>query len=249
MTYDDIITAFTPTLLNVADLDLLTSPTDSAGSLIYGEIHGIRENADVIYTLAHRLGIKRIAVEARPSVQKFIDTASRGEYDFSLVDDYLFDGSIVSIEVAKTLATLLQERTVQEIVYIDKYFDNLDEATMDDPDSPQKREEFLAQNILALDDSLKTLCIMGQWHTQPQPVELPDSRGTHLSALYRVRQAKPNVPFVHSIYRSGQLFNDGRTMDLPLNNQLPQEYTVTQLSPIDFKLCVPNATKISLPAN
>lgn len=246
MTYTDVITKFEPTLLDIEDVDILISAVNRANFLIYGEIHGIQENADVIYTLAHRLGIERIAVEASPKNKGFIDAISEERYDFSLVDTDVFDTSILSIEVAKTLGILLKEKVIKEILYIDTYFDTLDLEVMDDPDSPQIREQQLAQNILGLDESIKTLCIMGQWHTQPKPVQLENGK-MHVSALCRIREVKSDVPFTHNLYRSGKLFNDGREIELPYSPQLPSEYRVTKVSEIDYDLSVPNATRISLP--
>lgn len=241
------MTTFTPTMLDIKDLDLLISATTSANLLIYGEVHGIKENADIIYTLIHKLGIERLAVEASPSVASFINLASTDVFDTSDIDTSIFDSSIISLEVAKTLAVLIKEKKLLEIKYIDTYFDDLDPTTMDDIDSPQQREQNLADEILDLDDSLKTLCILGQWHTQPEIITLKGGFKMHKSALYRVRQMKVNVPFIHNIYYKGQLYNDGRTIDLPERTQVNIDYTITQLTAIDYDLNVPHATRISLP--
>ena len=61
----------------------------------------------------------------------------------------------------------------------------------------------------------------------------------HKSALYRLRKTKPNVPFIRNVYRQGQLFNDGKIIELP-------NYEIVQKTDIDFELHVPEATKISL---
>lgn len=247
MTYSDIITAFEPTILNVEDIDLLISATKKANFLIYGEIHGIIENAHVIYTLAHQLGFERIAVEVSPTIKPFVDAITKENYDFSLVDVGIFDASILSIEVAKTLGVLVREGTIRKLEYIDTYFDNPNRNPKDRVDSPQIREQILADNILALGDNMKTLCIMGQWHTQTELVELNNGHGVHKSALRRIREIKQDMPYSNSIYRSGRLYNDGREIDLPLNQQLPHKYNVTKVSTLDYKLNIPVATRIKLP--
>lgn len=246
MTYSNIFNAFNPTLLDITDMDLLINASNNAGLLVYGEVHGIKENADIVYTLVHHLKIKRIAVEIDKSVTEFMGLASQGKYDLSLLDKKIFDASILSIEMLKTITTLIKEGVVKEIVCIDTYSGDSTEDPEDDVLSPQKRERELAQNILSLDDSLKTLCIMGQWHTQTKSVTLK-SGIIHLSALHRIRLTRPNALFIHIIYREGRLYNAGRMINLPIQPQLPGEYTVIQISQLDYDIVVPNATKISLP--
>lgn len=43
-----------------------------------GEIHGARENADIIFTLCQELSFKRLALEYSSSVDLFIQSAIRG---------------------------------------------------------------------------------------------------------------------------------------------------------------------------
>lgn len=173
----------------------------------------------------------------------FINSVKINSYDFSLVDEDLFDLSVLSLEMIKTIAILLQQNQLKELVFIDTFFDNLDE-NITVPPSPQEREKQLTENILSIDDSLLTLCIMGQWHTQPKVVT--DGETRHESALYRLRKTKPNVPFIHNVYRQGQLFNDGKIIELPKNPSVPPYYEIVQKTNIDFELHIPKATKISL---
>lgn len=239
----EIIKTFLPKQLDIKHRDLLQFALQKSNLIVYGEIHGIKENADIIYTLVRKLDIQQLAIEASPAVLNFINSVKTGSYDFSLIDEDLFDSSILSLEVIKTIAILLQQNQLKELVFIDTFFDNLDEDAVIPP-SPQEREEQLAKNILGIDDSLPTLCIMGQWHTQPKVVT--DGEIRHESALYRLRKTKPNVPFIHNIYRQGQLFNDGKIIELPDNLAVSSYYEIVQKTDIDFDLHVPRATRISL---
>ena len=237
----EIIKTFLPKQLDIKHRDLLQFALQKSNLIVYGEIHGIKENADIIYTLVRKLDIQQLAIEASPAVLNFINSVKTGSYDFSLIDEDLFDSSILSLEVIKTIAILLQQNQLKELVFIDTFFDNLDEDAVIPP-SPQEREEQLAKNILGIDDSLPTLCIMGQWHTQPKVVTDDETR--HESALYRLRKTKPNVPFIHNIYRQGELFNDGKIIELPDNPAVSSCYEIVQKTDIDFDLHVPEATKI-----
>lgn len=238
-----IIKTFLPKQLDIKHLDLLLPALQKSNLIIHGEIHGIKENANIVYTLVKKTCIQRLAIEASPTVFDFINSVKINSYDFSLVDEDLFDLSVLSLEMIKTIAILLQQNQLKELVFIDTFFDNLDEDAIIPP-SPQEREEQLAKNILGIDDSLPTLCIMGQWHTQPKVVT--DGGTRHKSALYRLREVKPNVPFIHNIYRQGELFNDGRFIKLPYNPAVSSCYEIVQKTDIDFDLHVPEATKISL---
>ncbi len=212
MNNHDIIKTFLPKQLDIKHLDLLLPALQKSNLIVHGEIHGIKENADIIYTLVKKLGVKRLAIEASPAVSNFINSVKTDSCDFSLVDEDLFDLSVLSLEMIKTIAILLQQNQLKELVFIDTFFDNLDE-NITVPPSPQEREEQLAKNILNVDNSLPTLCIMGQWHAQPKVIKNGETR--HESALYRLRKVKPNIPFIHNVYRQGQLFNDGKIIKLP----------------------------------
>ena len=243
MNNHDIIKTFLPKQLDIRQLNSLQSTLQKSNIIVYGEIHGIKENSDIIYTLVKKLGVKRLAIEASPTVLNFINSVKTGSCDFSLVDEDLFDLSVLSLEMIKTIAILLRQNQLKELVFIDTFFDNLDEDAVISA-SPQEREEELAKNILGIDGSLPTLCIMGQWHTQPEVVKNGKTR--HESALYRLRKIKPNVPFIHNVYRQGQLFNDGKIIELPKNPLIPPYYEIVQKTDIDFELHIPEATKISL---
>lgn len=235
---------FLPKQLDIKHLELPRLALQKSNLIVYGEIHGIKENADIVYNLVKKLDIQRLAIEASPTVLDFINSVKINSYDFSLVDEDLFDSSILSLEMIKTIAILLQQNQLKELVFIDTFFDNLDEDAIIPP-SPQEREEQLAKNILGIDGSLPTLCIMGQWHTQPKVVT--DGGTRHESALYRLRKTKPNVPFIHNIYRQGELFNDGRVIKLPYSPAISSCYEIIQKTGVDFDLCVPKATRIDIP--
>ena len=239
-----IITTFLPKQIDIRNLDIVLPVLQKSNLIVYGEIHGIKENADIIYNLVKKLDIQRLAIEASPTVLNFINSVKTGSYDFSLIGEDLFDLSVLSLEMIKTIAILLQQNQLKELVFIDTFFDNLDEDAIIPP-SPQEREEQLAKNILGIDGSLPTLCIMGQWHTQPKVVT--DGETRHESALYRLRKTKPNVPFIHNIYRQGELFNDGRVIKLPYSPAISSCYEIIQRTGVDFDLCVPKATKIDIP--
>lgn len=85
-----IIKTFLPKQLDIRLLNLFQSTLRKSNLIVHGEIHGIKENSDIIYTLVKRLGVKRLAIEASPAVSNFINSVKTGSCDFSLVDEDLF---------------------------------------------------------------------------------------------------------------------------------------------------------------
>ena len=122
MNNHDIIKTFLPKQLDIKHLDLLLPALQKSNLIVHGEIHGIKENANIIYTLVIKLGIKRLAIEARPAASNFINSVKTGSCDFSLVDEDLFDSSILSLEMIKTIAILLQQNQLKELIFIDTFF-------------------------------------------------------------------------------------------------------------------------------
>lgn len=245
MTNHDIIAHYAPVHISIAHIDLLYADFIRSKLLVYGEIHGAYENASVIYTLVRELGVTRIAIEASPAIKPFIDAAIRGEYDFSLIDSDVFEASVVSLEVAKTLATLVREKIIDEITYIDTYFDGLTEETDDSRStSPRGREQAMAHNVILLDSTKPTLCLMGRWHTEPEPVLFESA--WHTSTLYRIRQIKPNAISIRMRYREGRIYNAGQMIELPFDAEIGTDYQIVQKSKINFELQVPAAHEIEL---
>jgi arginine deiminase len=95
MNNHDIIKTFLPKQLDIRQLNSLQSTLRKSNLIVYGEIHGIKENANVVYTLVKKLGVKRLAIEASPAVSNFINSVKTGSCDFSLVDEDLFNLSVL----------------------------------------------------------------------------------------------------------------------------------------------------------
>ena len=125
-----IIKTFLPKQLDIKHLDLLRPALQKSNLIVYGEIHGIKENADIVYSLVKKLDIQRLAIEASPTVLDFINSVKTNSYDFSLVDEDLFDSSILSLEMIKVIAILLRQDHLKEVVFIDKYFNNIDDHSI-----------------------------------------------------------------------------------------------------------------------
>lgn len=223
--------------------------------LICGEVHGAKENADVFYTLTHYLSARHIGVECSPSLRPFLESVLSGAVDFSLIDPYVFESSPLSIEMIKTIAILAKEGVAGKITCLDSYYDEQDRDQVEA--SPQEREAGIAKTILNLDTTQPTICLMGQWHTIPTEARqlkeengeyVPDPDRPHLSALYRIRQERPNTPFVHNLYRQGRIYNAGQVIEMSFKQSLPMQYSIKRVDDHDFDLTIPEAHPITLPS-
>lgn len=206
---------------------------------MYGEIHGAVENAHVVYTLCHKLNIDILAVEYSSSIDGFIRSAVKDNVDLAELDQVMFDSSILSLEMLKTIIELLRNGAVKQIRYIDPTFDYTEEQSL--TLTSADRESAIADAILQLQGNRRTLCILGNWHTRRIKT------GAHISALMRVRQTLPDTVSICTVYGQGSVRNDGKLIELPLKNHIPERYTITPLSDRDYDLSVPIAHPIIIP--
>ena len=224
-----IFTTHTPQTLPIQSLDLLPA------SRLYlcGEIHGARQNADAVWTLCYSLGIKQLALEYSASVDVFVQRAVRGDVDISLLNPAMFDSSVLSIEMLKTVVELLRTGAIDQVAYIDETFDyTIDQwRQITDPDW---REVVMARNIERLDLSQPTLCVMGNWHTRPRKTR------RHISS-----ETMPEAVLIQNVYRSGTVYNAGKIIALTPRLDLPEQYKIIQRTKRNFDLAVPLAQEIN----
>lgn len=50
-----IITTFLPKQIGIRNLDIVLPVLQKSNLIVYGEIHGIKENANIVYTLVKKL--------------------------------------------------------------------------------------------------------------------------------------------------------------------------------------------------
>lgn len=227
--HHELFSNFHPHLLDISGID--TAVFNDL--IIYGEIHGAVENAHLVYSLCVLRGIKHIAVEYGASVDTFIRQAAAGHVDFSLLDSDMFDSSILSIEMLKTIVELVKTGVVTTISYIDHTFDYTEDQFIGL--ARDYREQHIADNILALERTSPVLCILGNWHTRPRKV------GNHTSALIRVRESVPDATLLYVTYGGGSIRNCGSILELQEDKSVPNDYSVIRKAESDFEVTVPRA--------
>lgn len=198
--------------------------------LVCGELHGAIENAHVLYSLVTLLGCDTLAIErSEAQVGAFMSTILEGEPDFSLINPDIFGASVLSVEMAKTIFVLHQESKIQRIAYIDTASSDI--------------EQGLADNLLALPEDKPTIAVMGNWHTEPQPV--PSDEGMHESALRRVRQSRHALS-VQYRYGKGQYFNAYAGLTTLEPDDSIRDIRIIAKSHDDYDLHIPVAHAITI---
>lgn len=214
--------------------------------LLCGESHGVRENADVLFTLCVELGIKKVAIErSRSAYKPFVDSALDEHPNFLLPGALLsLQASVLSLEVLKTLCRLVQDRKILHIDYVD-LDDSQASPTSETPEEYMKRRERgIARNILKLDDSEATLVLLGKYHTRLKTDEFVGA-----SSLQLVRNERP-VTLLKYHYVYGSQYNAGRLMDFP--DTRPDDafknpsYKIIEKAEDTFTLTIPHAHHINV---
>jgi hypothetical protein len=165
---------------------------DSAGLLLLGEVHGVRQNPLLIRALMQVFGLTSVALEwpedLAPSIASFLAGGA-------LADDVWLwsgDGRIT----AGHLAVLAERAASGPLELI--LFDGLVDAGW----SWSQRDEAMARRILAASASGdRTLAVAGNAHTPTSPTEL----GVPLGAC--LAQQRPGIREIQIRYGGGRFYN------------------------------------------
>lgn len=175
----------------------LTSELDASKLLILGEMHGVKENADIIYTLFKKFGFKKLALEwdteLQAKAQIFLET---GELDFDAIKDSP-DGRITAGHFA-LFKKLKDEGLLEALVF----FDGKTQSGEWD-----ERDANMAENILANLSDSKTLAVAGNLHAQTEPIVFDETE--HHPMGENVKKQIPAVPSGKIKYLTGQYHNYG----------------------------------------
>jgi hypothetical protein len=185
----------------VIDLDLVIEPRalavarqslDSAGLLLLGEIHGVRENPLVIRALMKAFGLTSLALEwpgdLAPVIRAFLASGT-------LADDLWLWGGDGRI-TAGHLAVLADRAAAGPLELI--LFDGVIAGDW----SWSQRDEAMARRILAVSlPGARTLVVAGNAHTAVRPIDL----GVPMGA--RVAGQRPGTREVRISYGGGSFYN------------------------------------------
>jgi len=185
----------------VIDLDLVIEPRalaaarqslDSAGLLLLGEIHGVRENPLLIGALMKAFGLTSLALEwpedLTPMIRAFLASGTLADHPWL----WGGDGRITAGHLA-----MLADRAAAGPLEL-TLFDGVIGADW----SWSQRDEAMARRILATSPpSARTLVVAGNAHTPIRPTELGVPMGARLAGQ------RPGTREIQISYGGGSFYN------------------------------------------
>ena len=167
---------------------------DSAGLLLLGEVHGVRENPLLIRALMQAFGLTSLALEWPEDLASAIRAFLAGQ---ALADHWFVWGGDGRM-TAGHLAVLAERAAAVPLELI--MFDGAIGADW----SWSQRDEAMARRILAASaPGARTLVVAGNAHTPTSPIELGVPMGARLAGQ------RPGVREIRISYGSGGCYNDG----------------------------------------
>lgn len=167
--------------------------------LILGEMHGVKENADVIYTLFKKFGFRQLALEWEPELkdvaEKYLES---GELDFDAIKESP-DGRITAGHFA-LLKKLKSEGMFERLVCFDGGSGG---------HGWNARDAAMARNILDNLSDTPTLVVAGNLHAKTEPITFNDEPGERHPMGENVKKEIPSVASGRIEYLTGQYHNYG----------------------------------------
>ncbi|HUZ88092.1 MAG TPA: hypothetical protein VNF26_14190 [Candidatus Baltobacterales bacterium] len=158
----------------------LQQALERTGLLLLGEVHGVAENAAVIYALFVRFGFRALALEWPADVD--LKATHRSE-----------DGRVTR-EYFTLLRTLQAEESLEQLIL----FDDPGDGTWGGRDAAMA-----ARLLAALQPGVPTLAVMGNLHSRTRSHRHGEPLGLH------VARARPGVPEARITYVGGGFYNFG----------------------------------------
>ena len=187
-----------PTEFDESATERLTKSLEDTKLLILGEMHGVKENVDIIYTLFKKFNFRQLALEwdtnLKGVAERFVES---GDLDFDAIKDSP-DGRITAGHFA-LIKRLKEEGMLEKLVCFDG----------SGPTSWDERDANMAKNILSSLSEVLTLALAGNLHAKKEPITFDDESGEHHPMGERVEGKLPNVPFGEIKYLGGQFYNCG----------------------------------------
>lgn len=166
---------------------------------ILGEIHGVKENTDVIYTLFNKFGFRQLALEWKPELkdvaEKYLES---GEIDFNAIKDSP-DGRITAGHFS-LLKKLKSEGMLEGLVCFDGG---------SGVHGWNARDAAMAKNILGNLSDIPTLVVAGNLHTKTESITFDDEPGEQHPMGENIKKEIPSVASGRIEYLTGQYHNYG----------------------------------------
>ena len=188
-----------PTEFNEVSVQNILNNLEQTKIFILGEMHGVKENVDIIYTLFKKFGFRQLALEWKPSLQivadKFLES---GELDFDAIKDSP-DGRITAGHFA-LLRRLKDEGLLEQLVCFDEGSGR---------EGWNARDLNMAKNIISNLSNSPTLVMAGNLHTKTEPFNFKNESEEMHPMGENVKKEISDLISGEIEYLSGQYHNFG----------------------------------------
>ncbi|MEQ1500312.1 MAG: hypothetical protein ABL917_03010 [Parcubacteria group bacterium] len=184
-----------PTDFDEDATSLLVDDIVSGSVFALGEMHGVRENPNVIYTLIKKFGFRQLGLEWDKELQRVVDLfQNENALDYNTIMNSC-DGRITA-SYFNMLKRVKSEGLVDSIFFFD------------DKDSWNKRDEVMAEEIIGKTaNGVPTMVVAGSAHADLRDIREGD--GTlHPSMVKFLQNKGKNFSLGEIHYLSGQFFNN-----------------------------------------
>lgn len=227
-----------PTAYDEIAVQNLIDSLKSCKVFILGEVHGVKENVDVIYTLFKKFGFRKLALEWEPAlkemVEKFLET---GVLDFDAIQ-HSPDGRVTAGHFT-LLKKLKSEGMLEEVLCFDEGSNG---------NGWNARDAAMARNILANLSGSPTLVVAGNLHTKTKSITFEDEPGEKHPMGENVKKEIPDVATGTIEYATGQFYNFGvRNLSGLPETEVAQEVRFVQDDSGLYKFELPNAHTATVP--
>lgn len=202
------------------------------GLLVVGETHGVQENADIVYMMLRKFGIRTLMMEWSSSeLEEVMDSVLRGKELSPSIDGR------VTVAYARLVGRLFKEGLIDDIIPIDVKDDYEDSELYK---IWNDRDRAMAEQISTVIDVMKpSMVVVGSRHASREPKSWRGhphiTAGSVLGAL--------NISFVQLLidYQSGSFYNNGQVRIFEPDNTLKELACVEKVAEMTYTGIVPVA--------
>ncbi len=225
---------------NNSEFIQLTQDVLQSNLLVVGEVHGVKENAFLYYSLFHLFELDTIVLAYPQSLKEpFMNFLTTGVFPIHYLTGSISDGSVNKTYML-LFKTLYNEGILKKIVFIEP--DRKDFPHWNDKEKntfENLRNEDLSQN--------KTLVILGNMHTETEPftinTNVQSESGSLIPIAYHMRQHYGMFPICKLFYHSGKYYNF-EVKEFPKTHTPEHMLRKRQTKSMEYELHLENVTPV-----
>ncbi len=188
-----------PTKFEKGAVQELVKNMKNSKLFLLGEMHGVKENADIIYTLFKKFGFRQLALEWRPELKEVAEHyLETGKLNTETIEGGEY-GHITAGHFA-LLKKLKSEGLLEKFICFDG---------IPSDGSFNERDKIMAKNILNNISDDPTLVVSGNLHSKTESFVHDNDFNEYHPMGKNIKKEIPRVPSGKIMYLQGQYYNLG----------------------------------------